>query len=355
MGNVLSQIINNRYSNQFENIATDALVYILNESRKAKSGMMNILRGIVPTLPELEFQTQLRKKETQPDIWGMADFKEQVYIENKFWAGLTEQQPVTYLQNLSKAGKETLLLFVVPEMRVQPIKGELERRLKGAGINGIERENLPSGIVWAEDTKLGIAVALTSWQRLIGILEAEANDEKETVENLEQLRELCSLADNSAFRPFTVEFLNDQIIPGYFIQLGSLIVDIVKEANRKGIISTEGLTGSNVFGQFAKYFTFNNSQGPGCSLGENLDLWKKTGRSPLWLIFQNTSWGQAQKVKPLIQEWDKNNDLLIEPLKEGIAVAIDIPPFVDKDKAFEDILLQIKQLADIVKDLKREE
>jgi len=353
MGTVLSHIIHEKYSGSFEDIVSAVLVYILEESNLAKAGMNNLLRSVVKTLPDLDFKTQWTKENTRPDIWGMSDYKERAYIENKFWAGLTDNQPVTYLRNLSKIGKDTILLFVVPEKREQAIRGELARRLIGAEINFEEREHLPTGIVWAVDTDLGTPLALTSWPRLIKLLESAAGEEKETIENLEQLRSLCELADNSSFTPFTEEFLNDQIIPGYLMQIGNLIDDAIITAKREKIISTERLTDSKIFGKYGRYASLNNKQGVGILLCFDFDLWKKTGRSPLWVKFLGTRFGQAQKVKPLLEKWKKNNELLIEKYGDGIAVAIDILPYADKDQVLEDIIRQIKQLSEILIEVQR--
>ncbi len=46
-------------------------------------------------LPELTFKTQQTEGSIRPDMWGFAGNEPCVYIENKFWAGLTDNQPVS--------------------------------------------------------------------------------------------------------------------------------------------------------------------------------------------------------------------------------------------------------------------
>ena len=49
---------------------------------------------------------------------------ERLFIENKFWAGLTENQPAGYLDRLRAEGG-AVLLFVVPTKRLPILWPEL--------------------------------------------------------------------------------------------------------------------------------------------------------------------------------------------------------------------------------------
>ena len=70
------------------------------------------------------------KSEERPDLVGRTEHGEELLlIEAKFWAGLTEHQPITYLQRLPPGGA---LLFVVPEARLPSIWNELLSALSPA-------------------------------------------------------------------------------------------------------------------------------------------------------------------------------------------------------------------------------
>ena len=56
------------------------------------------------------------------------DGQERILLEAKFWAGLTENQPGTYLARLPDDGATSVLLFVAPEARLESIWTELRRR-----------------------------------------------------------------------------------------------------------------------------------------------------------------------------------------------------------------------------------
>lgn len=129
------------------------------------------------------------------------------------------------------------------------------------------------------------------------------------------------------------------------IQIGQLITDSIDEA-KKERIWVGGKT--STYGSYGTYLRTNNAKGPEFFFGENYELWKKTGRSPLWAIFSGSEYGQAYKVKPKLDMWNKNEDMLIKKHGDGIAIAIDILPNADKDEVLEDIVRQLNQLADIL-------
>jgi hypothetical protein len=119
MQTVFSHIVQKRFSQMNEDVATDALAFILNSSETARNGMLKLLRGIVPILPALRFQSQQTEGSIRPDLWGFDETEPHVYIENKFWAGLTDNQPISYLRQLAEYPQPTLLLVVVPDAREQ--------------------------------------------------------------------------------------------------------------------------------------------------------------------------------------------------------------------------------------------
>ncbi len=65
----------------------------------------------------------------RPDMWGMDGSEPRVFIENKFWAGFTDNQPVEYLKLLAKYSQPSVLLVVVPEARQETIWRELKQRM----------------------------------------------------------------------------------------------------------------------------------------------------------------------------------------------------------------------------------
>src|ERR1017187_4981527 len=125
MSTVFSHIVLRRLSKEYENVATEALAFILDVSEGARTGVMKLLKVIAPELPSLRFETQQSFDTEQadasarPDIWGLDEATLRVLIENKFGAGLTVNQPVEYLRKLATCPSPAVLLMVVPEARLE--------------------------------------------------------------------------------------------------------------------------------------------------------------------------------------------------------------------------------------------
>lgn len=92
-----------RFASHPENLAVEALAHILRASATARRAMVEAVTAAGLELPgELTFDTQVSSDGLgQPDLVGFDDKRRGVLIvEAKFWAGLTEHQPVSYLQQL---------------------------------------------------------------------------------------------------------------------------------------------------------------------------------------------------------------------------------------------------------------
>jgi len=136
MSTVFSHIVQKQFSKQYENVATEALAFILHSNNSARNGMMKLLRSIAPDMPDLHFRTQQTEVSTRSDMRGDDNENEpRVFIENKFWAGLTDNQPRTYLELLAEYPQTSILLIVVPDEREHTMWLEVIRRLKDAGIS----------------------------------------------------------------------------------------------------------------------------------------------------------------------------------------------------------------------------
>ena len=246
MKTVLSYIVQKRLSTENENVATEALSFILNSSEAARSGLMKLLHGIDSDLPILRFQTQQTDENLRPDMWGIDGNEPRVFIENKFWAGLTEGQPVEYLRILAKYNQPTVLLVVVPEARLDSVWREFLQRILQADI--LMTDKAPSSNVYrVTKTNMGPLLALTSWNKLLSAIEVELTDEPRTRNDLLQLRSLCDAADSDAFLPISAEELTNQRHPALILQLNSVVQKAVEQGVNEKILLIEGLR-PNTFG-----------------------------------------------------------------------------------------------------------
>lgn len=334
METVFSHIIQKRFSQVNEDVATDALAFILESSESACNGMMKLLRGIVPELPALRFKTQQMEGGIRPDMWGFADNQPRVFVENKFWAGLTDNQPVSYLNKLATYPQPTVLLVIAPAAREQTLWRELKQRLTAAGIVTSDRPSA-AGIPAVLDTQLGPVLAITSWTGVLSILEHECVDEPTSRGDLVQLRALCEAADSNAFSPISRDELSNQRLPAFILELSSVLQEAINKAVRKQILNLKGTMPQASSERIGRYSFFECSDTvenrPGAWLGVHFRLWKKHGGTPLWAVFHDSEWGQAGAARQAIEPWASREGVLTATDEDGsFVVALDIPAQEEK-------------------------
>ena len=124
-----------RFSTSQENLATEALLYLLRNSRNANDLFARYLAVTGDDFnPVEQFSSQVSPDgDTIPDLVATDATGTNIFIiENKFWAELTSNQPLGYLPllppNLSSA-----LFFVCPEKRLEVLRAELFRLIDDSG------------------------------------------------------------------------------------------------------------------------------------------------------------------------------------------------------------------------------
>jgi len=347
---VFSHIIQKRFSQVNEDVATDALVYIINSNDNARNGLGNLLRGLDSNIPDLQFKTQQTEGDIRPDMWGYEDGEPRVYFENKFWAGLTDNQPVAYLRKLSKYSQPTILLVVAPETRGETLWRELVRRLDDEDIS-IQQFGNPLGIIRSAHTGLGPILAITSWKRVLSIMDSGVVDDPKVGSDLLQLKTLCDAAESDAFVPFSSEELSDQRTPNFFLQLGALVQSCVNLSITEKIVDTTGLRPQANWERFGQYARFSNEEGVGVWFGIHLFNWKKFGESPLWLQFPKSEFGRAREVKQLLEQWAVEEDIFATSIDDEYFVAIKITTGQEKDQVVRDIVKRLRRIGQILEEL----
>jgi hypothetical protein len=322
MHTVFSHIIQKRFSAHNEDVATDALAYVLESSDAAKRSMMNLLRGIIPDLPLLRFRTQQVAGAIRPDMWGFAGADPRVFVENKFWAGLTDNQPIAYLERLAALSKPTVLLVIAPAARQHTLWRELSRRLDEARISYSRLSPGPaSGVAHAVATGRGPILALTSWTNVLLALDRETVDDRARGD-LAQLRALCDAADDEAFAPVSREELSDQRTPAFLLQLGAVVRAAVGLAVTENVLNIRGLNPQAGWDRIGRYARLSGERGAGVWFGIHFGLWKAHGATPLWLLFSETPFGRGQEVRPLLEAWAEQENIPTAMYDGAFAIAL---------------------------------
>ena len=145
-----------RFSTHPENLATEALAFIVNRSATMREELRNLFERTGIELPPLaRFQSQAGDEQGNiPDLIGLdAAGAEWLLIENKFWAGLTENQPTGYLERVAAKGSG-LLVFIVPRRRFAIVWTELAHSAKNQGIQVPDPQQLAGDLLFARLTPL---------------------------------------------------------------------------------------------------------------------------------------------------------------------------------------------------------
>jgi hypothetical protein len=346
MQTVFSHIVQKRFSQENENVATDALAFILHSSESARTGMLKLLRAVAPSMPSLRFRSQQTEGSIRTDMWGIDDNTiPRVFVENKFWAGLTDNQPISYLNKLAEYTQPTILLVVVPEAREETVWRELIHRLERAVNSSPINQNVPAGIVHSVTMEKGPILALTSWCKLLSVLELEASDDQSVRSDLLQLGALCEAADNQAFTPISSSDVTNQRIPAFILKLSSIVQASVDRAVTDGVLNIKGLLPQARRERIGRYVSLPGAQGVGLWFGIHFDLWKKHGGTPLWLLFSQSKWSRAHEVCSLIEPWASKEGIFTTRENDSFVVAVDIATGEEKDQVVEVIVDRLKKIA----------
>jgi hypothetical protein len=286
-------------------------------------------------------------------MWGFVDNEPRVFVENKFWAGLTDIQPVTYLRRLATCSEPTVLLVIAPAAREQTLWRELIRRLDDVEIAVSEREAV-AGVAVCGATQLGPMLALTSWTKVLSVLEHEVVDDPGARGDLMQLRALCDAADNDAFAPASREQLSDQQSPAFIIQLGTIVQATVNLAVTQNVLDITRLNPQASWVRIGRYARVGGNHGAGAWIGIHFGLWKTHGATPLWLVFNDTDFGRAPEVRRLIEPWVEDNHMLAVAVDDGgFAIALDIPAGEEMESAVRTLVDQLRAIARVLDTLPR--
>jgi hypothetical protein len=271
-----------RFGPHPENLATEALTYLLQSTPTARRALVQAARTTGADIPdELSFRSQVvGEDQAVPDIVGVdAEGTERLMIEAKFWAGLTERQPVHYLGRLK--GKRALLLFVAPAQRLESLWPELERRTIGANLPILAMTSPPSAIRAGRVDSTRVLAAM-SWRSVLDAISVELSvtSEVRVRENVEQLRGLCDRMDADAFLPLRSEELT-MVTPARLLQFYGVIDDLATRSLTTWC-NAKGLRSGNSYHAYGRYLRLNRST-VGLFLHTHLRKWAIQRATPFWL------------------------------------------------------------------------
>jgi hypothetical protein len=332
-----------RFATHPENLATEAVAFIVDRSPAMREALRRLAgRTGVELPPLMTFRSQAGDDQGNiPDLIGLdATGGERLVIENKFWAGLTENQPAGYLDRLPIEGG-AVLLFVVPSKRLPIVWSELERSATNRGRDLPHPEQLPGdGDFLFARVPPSIAVAATTWNAVLDRLDdvAGRSGDASAPGDIAQLRSLCDVMDNEAFLPVRVEELTNLEVPRRLIGLADLVDDLSKQAVALGIADLKGLRETHGWYSAGRYLRIGPA---GAWLGVDHEKWSRYGITPLWIRFGNTPFGRATFVLRALKAWAPPR---LFQQKGRALIPLTVLPDVMRETVLENLLGQLTRL-----------
>ena len=339
-----------------ENVAVEALGHILANSVAARAALADLLRdGGADVGSIVTVQTQAAGEGgEQPDLAIVdARGRECGLIEAKFWAPLTENQPVAYLERL-QTDETSVLLFVAPEARRQSLWGELRDRVTETG--GIEWRPLADSRGLRTASVGGARrLLLTNWPALLSRMAARTSDARETHAELDirQLRGLVDRVDQDAFLPLRPQELGHEI-PRRLISLQGLVQRVLERTIADGVGEAVGPRPSASIGGYGRFLRLGGAR---AWVGLWYGPWARLRPTPLWLQLRRPSESDDMPLdevrRKLRQLAHRDPPDLIEGSavgEWGLLIPIPLPAGVEQEAVVETAVSRLSEIATLLAD-----
>ncbi|WP_238015164.1 hypothetical protein KZZ52_01865 [Dactylosporangium sp. AC04546] len=330
-----------------ENVATEGLAYVLQTSIPVARAFEDYLGRCAHLPAGLHYVTQATGEDGAiPDLAGIAgDGSAPLLVEAKFLAGLTDHQPVSYLQRLP-ADQPAMLLFIVPSARLELLWTEVLARSAAGGLSPTAEQGngeYRHALVGAQHV-----LAVTSWRALLMTLvdAAIAANDPPARSNLDQLRGLCERMDSQAFVPLTVPDLSGSVAVR-LLQYIDLIDRTVKRLANSGVASMRASDGSALRskaadGWWGRYLAL---AGVTCLLRLSAQSWATDRATPIWLQIGYRGKPSASVILHAIGPLQAQRNRVFARDEGFVDVAIDLPVHVETDAVVDSMVQQISLVA----------
>ena len=357
----------NRFTNLTETLATEALGYILSQpaSASARGALQEMLKsgGVdVGTITRVQTEVKIKVKgkedakeeEARVDLVGFGSGDaERLLIEVKFWAGLTQNQPNAYIEEILKNDDPSALLFVAPMSRQETLWPEL-LRLAGAGGFSLTEAPSADGLMSAAINDGRHRLMLTSWRTMLSEMSRKAGDP--TVEkDIQQLQALCDQQDRAAFLPLRA----GEIGPGFskrVTDLHDLYDDVIKRLREQKIAGFQGLGVANSRENRGRFVRLGDNSKGGITddawVGVHFEFGAQHRETPFWVMLGYTSGAKTDEIRKRLAAARQRNGLDYidtDYNKWPVSlVPIHLPAGVEHDHVLDSVAEQIRNIGDIL-------
>ncbi|MQF67588.1 hypothetical protein FIM07_04010 [SAR202 cluster bacterium AD-802-F09_MRT_200m] len=324
-----------------ENVATEALGHILAHSASARRGLSSILSG-TGIEEDLSYRTQQAEGDAlaRPDLTGRdTQGRNIVLVEAKFWAGLTDNQPNTYIEMLADDMPSTLC-FLIPQERMTSLWPEICSRASDTGFN-ITMEH--DGEYKSASLGGNKHLLMTTWTTVLAAIETVATSSGETLtlSDISQLRGLCEEQEAEGFLPIRPGEFGPEA-PRRILGLTNVIDQVINGLAQAETISLSGLRATPLRYGYRRYFDAMPAVLPhNFGFEYNLELWRQY-EHPVWL------WGHqayGSLARRGFEDYERSvPSRLIREDSGDIFFRINLPVGAEIDEVVRNITLQIQEI-----------
>lgn len=320
-----------------EDVATYSLSYILEQSVILNEAFTKLISSKLHTPLEkiLSYNCQDADSEYgRPDIAGYDAGVLRVLCEAKFYAGLTANQPVSYLKRL-KGIENSGVIFICPKDRLVSLWAKVVALAEDAELPG---EKIDDNCMDYSGTKMSII----SWGEIIAeLLRVATERHPEMIGDLRQLEGFCSKVESEAFVPFNDDDFSVQTarnIDRYY-QVVDQVIAVLK-THKELSPSTSGLRSAARWQGLSSYIKLN---GKGVSVDYIRYLWKQptSVTTPFWCHIKDIEdgkWIASERTTKFLASLDSS---LVENHGNQPYIALIPKPYMTLEELSEDLANQV--------------
>ena len=323
-----------------EDVATLSLQYLLSSYEKLRKTFNRLIAEKMSKEIDLDtvYECQsVGENNERPDMAGTdSSGKEIILCEAKFYAGLTSNQPVTYLDRLRKENGAGLIVICPKERMVSLWELLLQK------CNGLEIEEVSQ-----YSTKVaGVNMALISWEEVLALLTRTAVvEQKESLADVEQLQGYCEQIISQAFMPFKQEELGAIEAKKYerYMYIADRLIDAMC-ADPDISVSIDGFRATPFRHGYTRYMKIDNIF---VSFQFNLELWAddKYIDTPFWVAYFDNGWKASTEAVLKLRTIPETRKAI---KKDTVLLAIDTPCGVMEDEVVEIIKRQVLEYLEMI-------
>ena len=328
-----------KWTRRVEDMATEALAFILNKDEACLRALNDLLRDEGFDEPIKRIRTQVTDKDdSRPDMTGYDRLNgKRLLVEVKFWAALGQKQASGYFDQLDEDSLG-VLLFIVPESRCETLRYEIGRLMDKARKKLDHIEPFEGGWrtrIVGSDNRL----MLVSWNLLLRRMADAVPDDPSTASDIQQLRGLTRQQGDEAFQPIHTKELGPSLARR-ICQLNELIDDVIVRGRDELEITTKHKQRRRAGP--GQYFTFEHISQGEFLLCVDYYRWAADRDTPLWLRIGGAIEVDHDKLQDKLASWpDSRYNWIYD-------IPIYLKTGVGRQDVLDDVVSQIGKIKDAV-------